>query len=64
MEHSRNGGTVMSLIKKFILWLFPKKVYEIDTLGKKFYDKTPDGIFINRYLDKERIIIDGNGTES
>lgn len=59
----------MSLIKKFISWLFPKKVYEIDTLGKKFYDKPPEGhktfgIFINRYLDKERIIIDGNGTES
>lgn len=51
----------VSWLRKFLNWLFPKKAYKIDTLGKKFSNdgQSPEkhktfGIFINRYLNKEK----------
>ena len=35
MEHT-SGGQRMSILDGFIFAFFPQKVYEIDTLGKKF----------------------------
>ena len=37
MEHTR-GGAIMSILDGFLFALFPQKVYEIDTLGKKIFD--------------------------
>ena len=32
------GGAAMRILDGFLFALFPQKVYEIDTLGKKIFD--------------------------
>ena len=49
MEHT-NGCAAMRILDGFLFALFPQKVYEIDTLGKKI-----------THIDKNK---HGNETES